>query len=112
MVRADRGRGRARARPRPADEPETRRFSRAQAPGFIIDKAGFILTNNHVVEDADEIQVGLYGMNMTNPNEHLYAAKVVGRDVLTDSALIQLTEMPAAPLPGSQVRRLRPDAAG
>ena len=37
-------------------------------------------------------------MNMTNPNEHLYAAKVVGRDVLTDSALIQLTEMPAAPL--------------
>ena len=66
--------------------------------GFVIDKAGFILTNNHVVEDADEIQVGLYGMNMANPNEHLYAAKVVGRDALTDSALIQLTEMPSAPL--------------
>ena len=66
--------------------------------GFVIDKTGFILTNNHVVEDADEIQVGLYGMNMANPNEHLYAAKVVGRDALTDSALIQLTEMPSAPL--------------
>ena len=64
----------------------------------MIDKAGFILTNNHVVEDADEIQVGLYGANMSNPNEHLYAAKVVGRDTLTDSALIQLTEMPATPL--------------
>ena len=51
-----------------------------------------------MVEDADEIQVGLYGANMSNPNEHLYAAKVVGRDTLTDSALIQLTEMPAAPL--------------
>jgi serine protease Do len=66
--------------------------------GFIIDKAGFILTNNHVVEDADQIQVGLYGANMANPNERLYAAKVIGRDTLTDSALIQLTELPAAPL--------------
>ena len=66
--------------------------------GFIIDKAGFILTNNHVVEDAEDIQVGLFGANMSNPNEHLYAAKVIGRDVLTDSALIQLTEMPSAPL--------------
>jgi serine protease Do len=66
--------------------------------GFIIDKAGFILTNNHVVEDADEIQVGLFGANMSNPNERLYAAKVIGRDTLTDSALIQLTEMPSAPL--------------
>ena len=44
--------------------------------GFIIDKAGFILTNNHVVEDAEDIQVGLFGANMSNPNEHLYAAKV------------------------------------
>jgi serine protease Do len=66
--------------------------------GFIIDKAGFILTNNHVVEDADEIQVGLFGANMANPNEHLYAAKVIGRDTLTDSALIQLTELPSTPL--------------
>ncbi len=96
MVRGDRGQGqgRGRARPTPDDPP----VQQGAGTGFIIDKAGFILTNNHVVEDADEIQVGLYGMNMTNPNEHLYAAKVVGRDVLTDSALIQLTEMPAAPL--------------
>ena len=41
-----------------------------------------------------------------------YAAKVVGHDALTDSALIQLTEMPAAPLHGSAVRRLLADAAG
>ena len=88
------GQGRGRGRPTPDDPP----VQQGAGTGFIIDKAGFILTNNHVVEDADEIQVGLYGMNMTNPNEHLYAAKVVGRDVLTDSALIQLTEMPAAPL--------------
>ena len=85
----------AAARPR-ADED--RQIQQGAGTGFVIDKAGFILTNNHVVEDADEIQVGLYGANMSNPNEHLYAAKVVGRDTLTDSALIQLTEMPATPL--------------
>jgi serine protease Do len=86
------GRGRGRGVP---DEPE---ILQGAGTGFIIDKSGFIITNNHVVEDADDIQVGLYGANMTNPNEHLYAAKVIGRDVLTDSALIQLTEMPPAPL--------------
>ena len=88
------GQGRGRGRSAPEEAP----IQQGAGTGFIIDKAGFILTNNHVVEDADEIQVGLYGMNMSNPNEHLYAAKVVGRDTLTDSALIQLTEMPAAPL--------------
>ena len=55
--------------------------------GFIIDKAGFILTNNHVVEGADVIRVSLFG----GGRQESYAAKVVGRDVLTDSALIQLT---------------------
>jgi serine protease Do len=53
--------------------------------GFIIDKAGYILTNNHVVEDAEEIAVML--ADMTNPEDAL-KAKVVGRDKLTDSALI------------------------
>jgi serine protease Do len=62
--------------------------------GFVIDKAGFILTNNHVVEGADVIRVSFFA---GGPNED-YAAKVVGRDPLTDSALIQLTEMPPTPL--------------
>ena len=62
--------------------------------GFIIDKAGFILTNNHVVEGADDIRVSLFGGGRTES----YAAKVIGRDPLTDTALIQLTEMPSAPL--------------
>jgi serine protease Do len=72
------------------DEP----MNEGRGTGFIIDKAGYILTNNHVVEDADEIYVRLFGGGR---NER-YAAKVIGRDVLTDSALIQVTEMPAAPL--------------
>jgi len=85
---------RRRGAPREEDTP----IQQGAGTGFIIDKAGFILTNNHVVEEADEIQVGLFGANMANPNEHLYRAKVIGRDTLTDSALIQLTEMPSAPL--------------
>jgi serine protease Do len=62
--------------------------------GFIIDKAGFILTNNHVIEGAETIRVSLYGAERLES----YAAKVVGHDTLTDSALIQLTEMPPQPL--------------
>ncbi|MEO6223091.1 MAG: trypsin-like peptidase domain-containing protein, partial [Vicinamibacterales bacterium] len=63
--------------------------------GFIIDKAGFVLTNNHVVEDATSIEVFLYNMNEAEAG---LKAKVVGRDKLTDSALLQIMELPSAPL--------------
>lgn len=60
--------------------------------GFIIDKAnGYILTNNHVIADADEINVGFYGESRFADT---VTAKVIGRDPLTDSALLQLTERP------------------
>lgn len=60
--------------------------------GFIIDKAnGYILTNNHVVEGAEEINVGFFGDHRLADT---FEAKVIGRDPLTDSALIQLTERP------------------
>jgi len=69
-------------------------IQRAAGSGFIINaKEGFILTNNHVVEDATKIEVLLYA-----DDETTYSAKVIGRDVLTDSALIQLTEKPNAQL--------------
>jgi serine protease Do len=67
----------------------------AAGTGFIIDKAGFILTNNHVVEGASKIAVSLYG----DEEGQEYDAKVIGRDPLTDSALIQLTEKPGHTLP-------------
>lgn len=87
---APQGRGpRGRALP-PGDDD----IRQGAGTGFIIDKSGLILTNNHVVDEAEDIRVGLFGGGRTEN----YAAKVVGRDVLTDSALIQLTEMPAAPL--------------
>ena len=67
----------------------------AAGTGFIIDKAGYILTNNHVVEGATKIAVSLYGED----GDQEYAALVVGRDPLTDSALIELTEKPDHVLP-------------
>jgi serine protease Do len=61
----------------------------AAGTGFIISKDGYILTNNHVVEGATKIEVSLY-----NEDDVSYQARVVGRDPLTDSALIELTEKP------------------
>jgi serine protease Do len=69
-------------------------IQRAAGSGFIINaKEGFILTNNHVVEDATKIEVLLFA-----DDETTYTAKVIGRDMLTDSALIQLIDRPNTPL--------------
>jgi len=84
------GGGQGRPRQQPRDQ-----VVQAAGTGFIIDKAGFILTNNHVVEGATKIEVSLYGED----SDQEYAAKVVGRDPLTDSALIELTEKPTHTLP-------------
>jgi serine protease Do len=66
---------------------------RSLGSGFIIDKDGFILTNNHVVEKTDEIKVKL-------ANEKEYDAKIIGRDPKTDLALIRIeTDKPLNPLP-------------
>jgi serine protease Do len=51
--------------------------------GFIIDKDGYILTNNHVVEGADKIKVTL-------SDKKEYTAKVIGLDSKTDLALIKI----------------------
>ncbi|MBN2420397.1 MAG: DegQ family serine endoprotease [Deltaproteobacteria bacterium] len=61
--------------------------------GFIIDRAGLILTNNHVVEKTDEITVKL-------ANEREFSAKLIGRDPKTDLALISIeADCPLLPLP-------------
>ena len=52
--------------------------------GFIIDPAGFILTNNHVIEGAETIRVSFEDAQFASS----YSAKVVGHDSLTDTALI------------------------
>jgi serine protease Do len=69
------------------------RVTQAAGSGFIINKEGFIITNNHVVEGATKIAVQFF------EEDDEYEARVVGRDPLTDSALIQLIEKPNHPLP-------------
>ena len=79
---------------RPRQRQPQGQLTEGAGTGFVIDKAGYILTNNHVIDGADKITVAFVGAAR---NEE-YPAKVVGRDALTDSALLQLTEMPSAPL--------------
>ncbi len=71
------------------DQPRERTVQSA-GTGFVIDPSGLILTNNHVVEDATVIQIDFFG----DEDDLLYDAEVLGRDQLTDSALLKLTEMP------------------
>ncbi len=56
---------------------------RSLGSGFILDHSGLILTNNHVVENAEEIIVQTSG-------DKDYKAKVVGRDPKTDLAVIKI----------------------
>ena len=55
-----------------------------QGSGFILDKAGHILTNFHVVEGANR------GVEVQLSNKHRYSAKVVGTDKTHDLALLQI----------------------
>jgi serine protease Do len=83
----------------PEDTPRNRRpreqVVQAAGTGFIISTDGLILTNNHVVEGATRVMVSLYGED----DGQEYPARIVGRDPLTDSALIELTEKPTHTLP-------------
>jgi len=56
---------------------------RSLGSGFLVDKDGYIVTNNHVVENADEIKVRL-------KNGDDFDASVIGRDPKTDLALIKI----------------------
>ena len=91
MPQAPAPQGRGQQQETPREVPQT-----GTGSGFIIDKAGYILTNNHVVEGATSIEVRLSTMHEL---EDGLAATVIGRDELTDTALLQLTELPATPLP-------------
>lgn len=74
-------------RNRPEAQP---RRTTSLGSGFIVGASGFIVTNNHVIEDADEVTVILH--DDTN-----LKAKIIGRDTKTDIALLKVE--PAKPLP-------------
>jgi serine protease Do len=69
----------------PGEEGQPRkRVSENLGSGFFISKDGYILTNNHVVKDAEKITVTL-------SDEHKYKAEVVGTDSETDLALLKIS---------------------
>jgi len=55
--------------------------------GFIVDKEGYILTNRHVIDEADEINVTLSTQRAGEPG---YVAKLIGKDARTDVALLKI----------------------
>ncbi len=70
--------------------------------GFIVNKAGYILTNEHVVSNASEIRV-------TVQNGHQYKGKLIGSDPKTDIALVKIdagNDLMAAPLGNSDELRV------
>lgn len=70
--------------------------------GVIVDKRGYILTNNHVIEQADQIEVRL-------SDKRKFQATVMGRDSKTDLAVIRIqagTDLPVATLGNSNKIRI------
>lgn len=62
-----------------------RRPARSFGSGVIISADGYIATNNHVVENADEVEVTLH-------DNRKYKAKIIGTDPTTDLALIKIRQ--------------------
>jgi serine protease Do len=73
----------------------------ASGTGFIVSKDGYILTNNHVVADADQVTVTLL-------DKRSFEAKVIGRDPTTDVAVIKIdgNNLPVAALGDDNAARV------
>lgn len=82
-------------------EPQRQTPRRGVGSGFIVDKEGYILTNNHVVQGADKIKVTL-------DDKREFEAKLIGTDPDTDVALIKINKdnLPVAKLGDSDKVRV------
>ena len=65
------------------DPNQGKRRAQSLGSGFIIDKKGFIITNNHVIDNAEKIMVRLH-------DDKEFEAEVVGKDPKTDVALLKI----------------------
>jgi serine protease Do len=83
--------------------PEKEQFgfrSRGVGSGFVYDSRGHILTNNHVVENAEKIEVSFFDGTTAD-------AKVVGTDKATDVAVIKVESSQFQPLPKGDSSKLK-----
>jgi serine protease Do len=73
----------------------------ASGSGFIVSPDGYILTNDHVVDGADRLTVGL-------PDRREFKARIVGRDAQTDVAVLKIdgTNLPTVPLGDDNLARV------
>ena len=92
-----RGRG---GRPAPREQAPSQKGT---GSGVIVTTDGYILTNNHVVEDADKIEV-----TVGNGDTKTYTAKVIGTDPMTDVAVLKIDAkgLPAATIGDSSKLRV------
>ncbi|MBK5933885.1 serine protease [Rhodovulum imhoffii] len=84
------------------DGPTTPRRSQALGSGFVISEDGYIVTNNHVIEKADEIEIEFFSGDTLE-------AKVVGTDPNTDIALLKVespTPLAYVPFGDSDIMRV------
>jgi serine protease Do len=84
-------------------EGEDRRREDSGGSGFLISEDGYILTNFHVIEDADRVEVRV------KDDSQPYRAEVVGEDRLTDLALLKIKagrRLPTIPLGDSEKVRV------
>lgn len=84
-----------------SEEPQFR-TKRGAGSGFIISSDGFVLTNNHVVDDADKVTITL-------ADKRKFDGKVIGTDPRTDVALVKIDTdeaLPVVPLGSSDDLRV------
>ena len=95
---------RRRQQPQQSPPREYKYHQGGMGSGIIVDKEGHILTNNHVVDDADELKVTL-------ADKRIFVAEIVGTDPKTDLAVIKIkgkvpNDLPVAELGDSDAVRI------
>lgn len=82
-------------------QPQQPQYEHGLGSGVIISPDGYIVTNNHVVDGATDIRVTLH-------NREILPAKVIGRDKLTDLAVIKVNASDLPSVPWGDSTKLRP----
>ena len=96
-------RGQGKAAGRGDSAPQRQRRSNSLGSGFVIDPSGIVVTNNHVIGDANDISVIF-------PDGTRLKAEIVGKDSKVDLAVLKVKSRQAPE--GGEIRRFRQDASG